>query len=312
MATETSRLQVGIFVIVAGALALGAAIWLGATSFLRDTETFVSYFSETVQGLDPGSAVKYRGVPAGRVGDIRIAPDGELIEVVMDIDSDMAHFLRNDTTLRAKLELAGITGLRYVEIEPRSGDLLAQAPTLRFKPEHDLIPSASSSFQAVQQALADMYDLVMQLDVGGISDDLRNTLHSANELMSDKRIPAILDNLDKTSAASAVVAANLREATTDLDLAQVIANTNAASAEARDLFTSLNNVTKAEVATAAHELAQLAQSAQSVASGMQYTLDRLDRTVGSLRDFTEELRGQPSRLFFSQPPPAQRDAETTR
>lgn len=311
MASEASRLQVGIFVIVAGGIALGAAIWLGATSFLRDTETFVTYFSESVQGLDPGSAVKYRGVPAGRVGAIRIAPDGELIEVVMDIDSEMALFLRHDATLRAKLELAGITGLRYVEIEPRSGELLAQAPSLRFKPPHDMIPSASSSFQAVQQALGEMYDMAMQLDVGGISNDIRVTLQAAERILTDERVSRILDNLDATSAATAKLSANLTRSTEDLDLAQVVANANAASAEARELFTSLNRVTRDEVATAAQELAQLAQGAQMVVSSMQYSLDRLDRAVGGLRDFTEELRAQPSRLFFSDPPTTRRDAEGT-
>lgn len=309
MASDSSRFQVGIFVIVAGFIALGTAIWLGATSFLRDTETFVTYFSESVQGLDPGSAVKYRGVPAGRVGAIRIAPDGELIEVLMDVDSEMALFLRHDATLRAKLELAGITGLRYVEIEPRSGDLLTQAPTLRFKPEHEMIPSASSSFQAVQQALGDMYDLAMQLDVGGISNDIRFALQSAGQLMTDERIARILDNLDRTTATAVDLSANLRKETADLDLRAVIANTTAASVEARELFTNLNRVTENEVATAAQQLAQLAETTQTLVSSMQYTLDRLDRTLGGLRDFTEELRLQPSRLFFSDSPQATRDPE---
>ena len=312
MASEANKLQVGIFVIVAGGIALGAAIWLGATSFLDETETFVTYFSESVQGLDPGSAVKYRGVPAGRVGDIRIAPDGELIEVVMDIDSEMAMFLRHDASLRAKLELAGITGLRYVEIEPRSGEMLAQAPILRFKPTHEVIPSAKSSFQAVQQALGDIYDMAMQLDVGGISDDIRNALQSASELMNDPRISSMLDDLGKTSAESVEIASNLKKITADVDLKPILDNAAEATSEARSLFTTLDNVTKVEVATAAQELARLAQSAQTIVSGLQYTLDRLDRTVGSLREFTEEVRAQPSLLFFSEPPPSGRDRQERR
>jgi len=306
MASEANKLQVGVFVIVAGAIALGAAIWLGATSFLDETETFASYFSESVQGLDPGSAVKYRGVPAGRVGAIRIAPDGELIEVLMDIDREMAMFLRHDTTLRAKLELAGITGLRYVEIEPRKGEMLAQAPVLRFTPDHEVIPSAKSSFQAVQQALGDMYELAMQLDVGGISEDLRSTLQTASQLMTDPRIGAVLDNLQASSKASVEIAANLEEITADIELGPMIANATEATAEAKSLFTSLDNVTKVEVATAAQELTRLAQATQTIVASLQYTLDRLDRTVGSLREFTEEVRAQPSLLFFSDPPTGRR------
>ena len=67
MATEAHKLQVGIFVIAATLIGVGTAIWLGASRFFENTSLMVTYFSESVQGLEPGSAVKYRGVPAGRV-----------------------------------------------------------------------------------------------------------------------------------------------------------------------------------------------------------------------------------------------------
>lgn len=309
MSNETNKLQVGLFVLVAGGIALGAAIWLGATRFLDETETFVTYFSESVQGLDPGSAVKYRGVPAGRVGSIHIAPDGELIEVLLDIDNEMALHLRGDASLRAKLELAGITGLRYIEIEPRSGELLAQAPNLRFTPEYELIPSARSSFLAVQQALGDVYDKAMQLDLKAISDDVRQTLQTAQQLMSDARIGRMLDNLEKTSSTTVRLSSNLDEITEDLDLGPVVANAAEATREAKVLFTSLNRLANEDVARATEELTKLAQNAQQIVAGMQYTLDRLERTVGSLRDFSEEVRTQPSLLFFSDPPADDRPAE---
>lgn len=309
MASEASKLQVGIFVIAAAAIALGAAIWLGATSFLEDSETFVTYFSESVQGVDPGSAVKYRGVPAGRVAHIGIAPDEELIEVRLEIDTHLAPLIRGEKNLRAKLELAGITGLRYVEIEPTKGEALAQAPVLDFDPDYELIPSAKSSFTAIQQALGDIYDLTMQLDVGGISDDIRNTLHAASELMTDPRIGQVLDNLNETSASTARLSAHLEEITSDVDFEPVLANAEDAALEARRLFATLNAVSTDEIAGAASNLASLAQTGQHIISGIQYTIERMDRTVGSLRDFTEEIRSQPSLLFFADPPVSEREVE---
>ena len=122
MATEARKLRVGIFVIAAIGIGLAAAIWLGASRFLADEEQAVTYFSESVQGLDPGAAVKFRGVPAGRVEHISIAPDDVLIEVVMSLRPSFAERMLKDPDLRAQLQLSGITGLRYVEIDRHSGD----------------------------------------------------------------------------------------------------------------------------------------------------------------------------------------------
>jgi ABC-type transporter Mla subunit MlaD len=54
---------------------------------------------------------------------------------------------------------------------------------------------------------------------------------------------------------------------------------------------------------------RLAQSAQGVVAGMQYTLERLDRTASSLQLLTDELRGQPSLLLFAEPPQPRRAVE---
>jgi ABC-type transporter Mla subunit MlaD len=67
VATEAHKFEVGVFVIVTTVVAIAGAIWLGASRFFEKTEPYVTYFSESVQGLDPGSAVKYRGVPGGHV-----------------------------------------------------------------------------------------------------------------------------------------------------------------------------------------------------------------------------------------------------
>ena len=88
MATEARKFRVGVFTLVAVAILIGTIIWLGASRFFERTLRLDTYFSESVQGLEPGAAVKYRGVPSGRVEEIRIAPDGDLIEVVMSMDPD--------------------------------------------------------------------------------------------------------------------------------------------------------------------------------------------------------------------------------
>jgi phospholipid/cholesterol/gamma-HCH transport system substrate-binding protein len=310
VATEAHKFHVGVFVIVTAAIAVGGAIWLGASRFLEQTTTFVTYFSESVQGLDPGSSVKYRGVPAGRVQRIEIAPDGTLIEVVMDVDTSVAKALTGDATLRAQLQLSGITGLRYVEIDHHSGDALHQAPALSFKPPYPLIPSARSSFKAVQSALADVYDKVMALDLSGISADTRATLQSANHLLSDPRVETLLNNFAAASASTQRAAKNVETMTTGVKIAPAVENATQAAQEAKTLFADLQKgVRPQEVRQTLERLNQLTIGAQQFIIGLQTTLERLNRAVSSLQGLTDEVRSQPSLLLFGEPPAARRAPE---
>jgi phospholipid/cholesterol/gamma-HCH transport system substrate-binding protein len=302
MSTEVRKFRVGLFAIVALVVGVGGLIWVGASQFFEDTIPFVTYFSESVQGLDPGSPVKYRGVPAGRVEQIRIAPDGQLIEVLMEVKSEFVWYLVNDPLLRTQLQLSGITGLRYVEIERASGDALAQSPALHFQPEYQVVPSRGSDFKAIQSALGDIYERVMSVDLEGISNDTRSVLQSANTVLSDPRIDAMLTNFQNTSEATTRVARNLERMTGDIMLAPAVENATEATAEARALFANLNGETRRQLGEAAEQFNQLAQSAQQLVIGLQLTIDRLDRTVGSLRGLTDEVRDQPSLLLFSGPP----------
>ena len=310
MATEAHKFQVGVFVIAAVAIGLGVAIWLGASRFFEETRRFTTYFSESVQGLDPGAAVKYRGVPAGRVERIEIAPDRNLVEVVMAVDTDVAKVLQGDETLRAQLELSGITGLRYIEIDRRGGEALRQAPELSFKPPYPVIPSARSSFKAIQSALGDIYDRIMKVDLGGMSEDARTALQSVTHLVQDPRIDDMLTNFDHAAQSAQHAARGLETIAGQVNLSPAIDNATKATADARTLFAGLKtNVSGQELGQTIDQLNRLANSAQQFIFSLQGTMDRLERAAGNLQGLTEEVRQQPSLLIFGEPPPSRRSAD---
>ncbi len=307
MATEARKFQVGVFMIAATVIFIGVAIWLGASRFLEDTKRFVAYFAESVQGLDPGAAVKYRGVPVGRVARIDVAPDRQLIEVIMDVDRKYAAALQGDDRLRAQLELSGITGLRYIEIDRRAGEALNQSPSLSFKAPYDVIPSARSSFVAVQDALGDLYKKFIQVDVSGISADARAVLRAADRLLQDERINTLLTNFAAASESARKTTKHAEEMTAGVKLAPAVENATRATAEAKALFTNLNRgVTGDQLAQTLDQLNRLAVSAQELILGLQAATARLDRAVGSLQGLTDEVRQPPSWLFFGEPAPGRR------
>ena len=312
MATEVSKFQVGVFVIAATIIGTAAAIWLGASRYFDDEIEMVSYFSESVQGLDPGSAVKYRGVPAGRVEDIRIAPDGNLIEVVMSLDTEFAESVREDETLRAQLQLSGITGLRYVEIDRHTGDALDKAPELTFEASEPVILSTPSSFKAVQEALQDIYNKVMSVDLEGISGDTRATLQAADLLLRDDRVQRILTNMAEISESAGRMTLNVEEMTAGVELGPTVTELQEATAEARALFSDLRGGTSQQLRETLQQIDGLARSSQQFVLSLPVAVDRLDRTLANLEALSDELRQQPSRLIFSEPPAPRRSADQVR
>ena len=62
-------LRVGLFILGGLALLVGL-IWFLAGGRVGRGPLFESYFSELVQGLDAGAAVKFRGVTIGRVSEL--------------------------------------------------------------------------------------------------------------------------------------------------------------------------------------------------------------------------------------------------
>jgi phospholipid/cholesterol/gamma-HCH transport system substrate-binding protein len=304
MATEARKFRVGVFVITAVLILVGGVIWLGASRFFERSLYLVTYFSESVQGLEPGAAVKYRGVPSGRVEEIRVAPDGDLIEVVMSMDVNIAQSVKEDETLRAQLQLTGITGLRYVEINRHSGEALNRFPALTFEPPYPVIRSTPSSFIAVQDALEDLYKRFSSIDFGGISGDIRSTLQAADVLLRDPNLQTMLANFQETSESTVRLSKNLERMTRKIDLDPALENLTRATEEARALFADLRaGETGTQLRETLRQVDRLALSAQHFVISLQQTTEQLDRTVDNLERVTEEVRLQPSRLLFSEPPP---------
>src|SRR5580704_2812074 len=79
---------VGGFVLTALALLVAAALVFGSFTFLETTRKFVVFFEGSVDGLQQGSAVLFRGVPLGRVIDvgIRYDPQNSTFEIPVIIE----------------------------------------------------------------------------------------------------------------------------------------------------------------------------------------------------------------------------------
>ena len=168
MAAPTNHYKLGLFVIVGLAVAIAAGALFGAARLRKDTIRYHSYFNESVQGLDLGAPVKFRGVTIGNVSAIEIAPDHRMVDVVSELDTkDVKRMGLTEAgtlhgrerfavpaDLRAQLGSQGITGVKFVAID--FFDVKANpAPQLPFAvPADHYIPATPSMMKNLEDTIA--------------------------------------------------------------------------------------------------------------------------------------------------------------
>lgn len=191
MTSEANKFKVGVFLIGGFLLFNGALIWIGAASLFETTAPYVTYFSESVQGLDVGSAVKYRGVPLGRVTTIRVAPDGALVEVRLEITPEF----RLEPGMRATLATSGITGLAFVELGIPPEGVAPSAPKLSFTPRGAYIPSQRSFLTNLMSALTDIAAQLRGMDVPALVAGYRGLADALNRRFAGPEIDRALASI---------------------------------------------------------------------------------------------------------------------
>jgi phospholipid/cholesterol/gamma-HCH transport system substrate-binding protein len=146
---KTSKIWIGLFVIIGSIIGVGSTVWLSASKFFEGGKSYVTYFDESVQGLHPDSSVKLRGVHIGRVERIGVEPTSAMVEVVMKLNVNES--LRGDVC--AELKLAGLTGIVFIDLDrKREGEIL-DAPPPGSNPPYPLIPSRPSKTKQVLNSL---------------------------------------------------------------------------------------------------------------------------------------------------------------
>ncbi len=200
MASQKTKIAVGLFVASGIAISLMAIIYLGMSRFLEKGHYYVTYFNESVQGLLRDSPVKYRGVSIGRVKSIGVAPDSKLIQVVLEIESGQT--LGSDIV--AQLNNVGITGSMFVELDRKKKGEPDRSPPITFPSEYPVIASKPSEISELLRGIDDFLKQIKSLDLKEISEKVKLTLDSANQMIADADVKGIstsmqssLDRIDR-------------------------------------------------------------------------------------------------------------------
>ncbi len=217
MESKVSYTLVGSFVIVLGLALVIVALWLAGGLGDRLYDTYRVYVRESVSGLNPRSAVRYRGVDVGQVSSIRLDPDDPR-RVIVTLQIEQGTPIREDTA--ATLTIQGLTGLATVEL---SGGSPGSPPLRAAEGEpYPVIRSLPSLVQRLDNAFNDALEVMQQL-----SADLGALLSPANQ----QAVASVLANVNTISTTVAAESAAIRSTLVHLD---TVTGAIAAQAEAID------------------------------------------------------------------------------
>ena len=324
MARKTSKFMIGLFVMVGILIGMVAIVWLGASKYFEKGATYVTYFDESVQGLQLDSAVKYRGVEVGRVERIRVAPDNRLIEVIMKID--LRGKLERDDV--AQLKAAGITGIVFVELsrkDPGDPDL---SPKITFASTHPVIPSKPSDVKQLLTGIDNVIQSFKKIDTEGISDQVKSTLKVLESTVAG--VNSVVGSVEKTLGGGRLEETVGEVKNTLLKLQNFISDVQK-ELQALNLGKTGNNIESAtarldkimnsgEVEAILEEAKDAAKKVNQLVEGLdkrsleftnnlKATGENLKRASESLEMLIDRVYASPSDLLYGQPPPPRRGSE---
>jgi ABC-type transporter Mla subunit MlaD len=207
---KLNHFKLGLFFVVCTALGLGVLIWIGASHLFRHTKTYAAFFNESVGGLNQGASVNYLGLKVGEVSSVKLAPDGKLIMVIMEIQPDF----KVKPDMAVEIELAGITGQRNLLIGKAPPDIRKVTPEVTFPVKYPVIPSHPGEMQTIEAGLNKLYQKIESMDLEGVTAAWKETAQQINRIVREKDLPKTLHNAREASADLNSMIAELRRSGT--------------------------------------------------------------------------------------------------
>lgn len=280
MSTQADKFKIGLFLVSSLFLAVVVVIWLGASRFFEDSQTLVAYFTESVQGLEEGSPVKFRGVPVGRIKGIRMAPDTRLIEVLLNLNRNF----KVSDDLGIKMNLMGLTGMKYLEMDTFRSDQQKEPIVLNFEPRYRVIPTYPSDIRELGTALESIFQKVKALDVDRISNNILKVTSRLDTILADPKLDTAGANAAETLRELRDTSKKIHDEVSRSQLSKVITRTFDKASEFFQASTETTRNADRLIRRTDNNISNLSQ--------------KLDRSADNLIDFTRMIKLKPSSIIF--------------
>lgn len=297
MKKNVNPVAIGMFVLASAVISVVAVVVFGAAKFFAKTETFISFFSESVNGLDVGAPLKYKGVKIGKVEKIMMAPSKTIrqskVAVIYSIDVDLLRRRTGKTVvdfntwinqqitdgLRAKLNYQSVvTGMLYIEL-----DFLAQAGEsykLYYRGKRNMIeiPSSESGLAELVKAFSKTIENVSQIDFKAIGENTNNLLANLNTIVANPETQSAPQKISQLLDTSNVLVKNVNDIVVSDDVKNAPKNLNKLMTDASQFM-----------GTSQAEFLALSKAGQSTFANIDSVLKNVDTIVAPQSPLRYEL-----------------------
>ena len=300
MSSKTSYFKIGIFVICAVAVGVIALIVLGADVLFQKRLFMETYFKESVQGLDIGSPLKFRGFRIGRIEEIALVgkeyhTDHRYILVRSSIpldefrmksklmrESDMQ--LEVTQGLRSRLGFQGLTGSAYLELDYVDPKRYPQVE-IDWTPKNLYIPSVPGTIARLNEALDRIMRQAETLNFEQFADSIQKTFQTVTDSLESMNVKKVAEQIGNLIAEVGRTNKRLDKIIEGIDVKPLLGNASAAMASAKRIFEKtekpLEELIPALTETAV-KMKGLVKNLDSLAKNVPDNLDSLKRTLRRL------------------------------
>lgn len=295
-----SHFKLGLFTLAGVAAVVVTLFALGWRS-KSDVVTYHTFFDESVNGLDVGAPVRYRGVLVGSVSDVRIAPDNQYVDAVLSLDGKDARRLGLATpapNLRTQLGTQGITGVKFVDIDffdPKTNPavLPPNAPPNTIPSTASFLKSLTDDLEAVVKRLPELIDTTT------------TSIHAIERALRDIDDEHVVANVAKTVRDVDGAVGDLRTIFADVGQARLPAHAARALDQLSESVTKVNALLDAvgndgglvtSTQRAADQVTELGRSTNRDVRDLDRTLRDLDDAVRAIHELATAIDRQPDML----------------
>ncbi len=298
MSKKASPTLIGAFVVGGIVLAVVVTTLFGGQEFFRAKNYVVMFFEGSVNGLNVGSPVMFRGVKVGTVTDIRMVLDPETLEIGIPVTAeiDPKSLSRSNIEqaglvipadalvskgLRAQLQMQSLlTGQLYIEL-----DFQPDKPMRRVGEglEYPEIPTIPTPIQELGKKLE-------QFNLEQVLSDASSTLEGLNRLVNSPELHATIQTLNGTLDEYAQAARDINK-----QVGSVARSTDATLQDTRATLASLrkafddSDVLFSRADQALQKLGGAADEATAAIGAARQTISPDSRLLYDLSTALEEL-----------------------